>query len=845
MGDRSSIAQAKPSKHIISSIYGGASTYAKTYNTQNYSPSASQRQSWSPQSNKLSQSSTHQSRKSSLISSHYPEINEEDEDEESNPNNSYNNYIQYNEDEGPSAAFLSVESDSSSNPQIYNSNENLTGSILFSKPLDGSTSSLDETPHASLYVNNSDQRRQRSDQASTILKPPPQPFRQPSFFSNLRQSVNMASTLSTSLGSSAQNGSAELESIQLTQTLNESQINRIRGQKPKTNLYTDKRTILSNEGSGSSTPRGGNGIARSRNNDDEPPIDLAVDLKSGGSAPHTSLKNPLDHFHNNVLPGMSVPFDPEGFMPKEVDLEAQNDYAIDSDTDDEGPHASQSPFQNEPDNSFLAQDFPRHDVLWGNIYLGLISMMFATSLIIWLRTEVPLSTGPKPSPIRDTMYTMLQKSGRFFAFDIIVASAASIVWVFLLKRYSLILFYASIVTVPLCLTGLSVYPMVMSYRSTYGGNTTQDRAMRWTTIVPLAMAGFWCWFIYTGRSSLNRALGIIKLASSILSDNPPLIVLGYATVGSFTIASWVWMHMFTRLFLNGHATNSSGGWVFVLDTQTWILASFYTFMYLWSWGVVSGFQRATISAVVSQWYFYRNAFPQPLASDMTLEALQYSIGSQFGTICLSALLRLAVRLPLYVLPKRAMGYVQLAIYSVLPASVLALTNPLALSNAIINSQGLVESAQSISSLKYLDQGHNNPMEAIDKIGRRMSVGGRRMSSIDSTLGTTEQYIGGVKMDRRQHSWTAYRLAKMLLSAARGLVSLALGYGAWIHAARSSDGSLYGYAAGLMAGFIGWFVLGASEGVLSMVVDASFLCFAIDNAAKGGHCTEADRQFGGM
>lgn len=100
----------------------------------------------------------------------------------------------------------------------------------------------------------------------------------------------MASTLSTSLGSSAQNGSAELESIQLTQTLNESQINRIRGQKPKTNLYTDKRTILSNEGSGSSTPRGGNGIARSRNNDDEPPIDLAVDLKSGGSAPHTSLK---------------------------------------------------------------------------------------------------------------------------------------------------------------------------------------------------------------------------------------------------------------------------------------------------------------------------------------------------------------------------------------------------------------------------------------------------------------------------------------------------------------------------------------------------------------------------
>lgn len=690
----------------------------------------------------------------SLYSSRYKNsgIKEEDSDT-SNGNESYDSEDDDDEEaeEGnASPAFLSIDDNPASNIQFSPSN-----------PLESSVSSFDETPQPSLYVdddgtsnNVSFNYEPSSAQQVSSSRPSflPNPQNLKNSIINFKNSLNIASH---SFLSSPQTNPTEMESVQLTQTL--------KGKRVRNN----------------------SALQHYNNSDgEEPPDDIAIEK------PHYANKYQSDPLiDSDVLPGVAVPFDPSNFLPRQTDLEAQ-----DNDMSRFIPPEVQQP----------VNDMPKFDAVWANVYLGLISSMMATSLIIWLRTDVPSSV-----PFKDTMYVMLQKSGRYLFMDIFIASLASIVWIFLLKRYSIALFYLSIVTVPCVLFGLTIYPLIMSYRSTYGGNTTQDVVMRWTTLIPLSLGIFWCWFIYKGRGALNRALGIIKLATSIMSDNPPLVILGYASVGLFILATWFWLHIFMRVFLRGHTVLNHGTTGWVLDPKSWALAAFYIFMYLWSWGVISGFQRSTISAVVSQWYFYRNAQPQPSSADMTYVALQYSLSTQFGTICLSSLMRLVIRLPLVFLPRRAVGMFQLMVYNFVPTSVISLTNPLALSNAIINSQSLVDSAQAIASLRYLDHGYDNP-----------SV-------------------------RSGHSWTAYRLAKMLLTAARGVMSLILGYSAWVHAAMYSDGSLYGYMAGLIAGFIGWFVLGASEGILSMIVDAAFLCFAIDNAARGGHCTEADRHFGGI
>lgn len=47
------------------------------------------------------------------------------------------------------------------------------------------------------------------------------------------------------------------------------------------------------------------------------------------------------------------------------------------------------------------------------------------------------------------------------------------------------------------------------------------------------------------------------------------------------------------------------------------------------------------------------------------------------------------------------------------------------------------------------------------------------------------------------------------------------------------GSLYAYVVGLIAGAIGWGVLGAMEGVLAGVVDACLVCWGSETGAGGG------------
>jgi len=95
----------------------------------------------------------------------------------------------------------------------------------------------------------------------------------------------------------------------------------------------------------------------------------------------------------------------------------------------------------------------------------------------------------------------------------------------------------------------------------------------------------------------------------------------------------------------------------------------------------------------------------------------------------------------------------------------------------------------------------------------------------------------------KHPRTAYKLSKMLLTATRGVTALTLGTGAWVAARDNNGGSGYGYIVGMIAGAIGWGVLGATEGCLSNIVDACLVCVGSEGP-NAGHCREAQAVFGG-
>lgn len=164
---------------------------------------------------------------------------------------------------------------------------------------------------------------------------------------------------------------------------------------------------------------------------------------------------------------------------------------------------------------------------------------------MWLHTE------EAKFPL-DNVYRTIQSSIHLLTVDTLLAIAVSLIWMYLLRSFVKPLLYLILVSVPIILVGLSMYPLIMSYRGKWDGDAPQDKAMRWGSIFPAAMAGLWVYFAWRGKNALGRAIGIIQLACKILGENAALVLLSFGTLGTICVFTWVWVGMFTRVFWVGN-----------------------------------------------------------------------------------------------------------------------------------------------------------------------------------------------------------------------------------------------------------------------------------------------------
>ncbi|CAK7271716.1 hypothetical protein SEPCBS119000_004747 [Sporothrix epigloea] len=485
----------------------------------------------------------------------------------------------------------------------------------------------------------------------------------------------------------------------------------------------------------------------------------------------------------------------------------------------------------------------RHDAFFAWIYLIALASLFATFVLVYLHTSEP-SDGKK-QPWGDTIYTTLLSSIHLLAVDTLVSVIVALVWLAALRSFTRYMVGIIIVAVPVILISFSIYPFVSSFQGGKTGSTGfQDLVMRWASLIPAISAAIWIYLMWKGRSVLRSSVEILEFSSRILAANSALVLVGLGCLILVVFWTWAWLAMFTRVFLGGSFSSKLSR--FVISSSTWWLGVYFVLMYIWTLSVLSGVQRATTGATVSQWYFHRNVQPAPSSNEVVMAALHHATTTIFGSVCLSTLLALAVRLPLLVLPGRLANGLGLFFYSFIPTPVAALTNPLTLTYGAIHSQNLTASSQGLSQLSFL-----SPETPTTTLTPRAFQARQRRKRYGE-IGMSAPLL-------------PYRLAKLLLHAMRFLMAMALGFAGWVITARqlrialpdghggSIRGSAYAYVVGLVAGFIGWGLLGAMERILSSIVDAVVICYGSETrmaisagvgSGGGGYCMEAAYLFGG-
>ena len=141
------------------------------------------------------------------------------------------------------------------------------------------------------------------------------------------------------------------------------------------------------------------------------------------------------------------------------------------------------------------------------------------------------------------------------------------------------------------------------------GETIQDKAMRWGSVIPGLIGVWWTYKMWKERHSLTRAVSIIALSGKVVRENKALVAFSFSVLGGFIVFTLIWVLMFSRIFLRSSKivdggilasaffTDSAIPWV--IPTSSWLLGAYYILMYLWTWGVFSGIQRFLGSSRVS------------------------------------------------------------------------------------------------------------------------------------------------------------------------------------------------------------------------------------------------------
>ncbi|KAH6848385.1 hypothetical protein B0I37DRAFT_327003 [Chaetomium sp. MPI-CAGE-AT-0009] len=473
-----------------------------------------------------------------------------------------------------------------------------------------------------------------------------------------------------------------------------------------------------------------------------------------------------------------------------------------------------------PASPIIEGEIFKHDAFFGWLYLIAQASLFSTFVLVMLHTD------RGDGPLGDTIYTTLRASFHLLAVDTLVSIIVSFVWLAALRSFVKPLVALVMVAVPVILISFSLYPFISSYQSTDGSTRLQDTVMRWAASVPAISAVVWIYLVYKGRHAIQSAVGILEFSSRILAANSALVLIGMACLAVVVVWTWVWLLMFTRVFLGGSFSSRLAK--FIISTSSWWLGVYFVLMYLWTLSIISGVQRSTTAATVSQWYFHRNAVPAPSSKEVVSAALGHALTTIFGTISMSTLLALAIRLPLLVLPRRFANILSMFVFSFIPTPIAALTNPLTLTYAAIHSQPLAMSAKGLSQMDFI-----SPQRP-----------------------TTTLTPAALPKNNRHSPLLPYRLAKLILHATRFIMAIALGFAGWVMTARQLKveqgnghgvrGSAYAYVVGLIASFIGWGILGAMEGILSGIVDAVVICYGSEKrmaTGPGGYCMEAAYLFG--
>ncbi|KAG0232924.1 hypothetical protein BGW42_007833 [Actinomortierella wolfii] len=443
------------------------------------------------------------------------------------------------------------------------------------------------------------------------------------------------------------------------------------------------------------------------------------------------------------------------------------------------------------------------------------AILYILAMIAYFILGIVLLFTTSSAPITDhiyTVYKVIKSSAGMLTFVILISAGLGALWLLTLRTFARPVVLMTVFLVPLLALSLFIWSLVTAFKgpkSEGGKRDPQDTGLAVLSVLPLLLALVFQAVIYFKRQQIARTTDIIELACDILKDNPDMFLVSFGLMVIHVVFAAIWLVFFSRVFLLGHVESSSttteaARWV--LERNFYPIAAFMIFIFLWTSAVLGNIQRVTLAGVVSKWYFHRHEPFTYQSSKIMQPILVNATTSSLGTICLGGLFIAIVQALVLTLRYSQKKLKQHSF----PLFVF-------LATCCRFIEGLVENF------------NNYTLIYVGITGESLFSAARSAS----------------KIFRRNLLWGLMSdfLTKLVLYINSMMLSVLTGFSAYIFATHTLR-SPYGYVVGILASIIPYFVTRFFTHIMSITVDATFLCYAIDLDTNTCHSNKAHSAFGG-
>ncbi|CAO3590233.1 unnamed protein product [Absidia cylindrospora] len=446
------------------------------------------------------------------------------------------------------------------------------------------------------------------------------------------------------------------------------------------------------------------------------------------------------------------------------------------------------------------------DPFFTALYVLCLAVFILSGLIILFTTN----SHSIENYAKGTTFGTIKDSAGLLSIMMAISLITGTVWIYVLRKITKTIVWGTIIGVPVTFLGLFLWAMTESLHKHYfypSDVTRQDASLTGLSFLPLVIGLFYVYTVYSNRHRIRKTISIIELACDMIRFNPGIILVSLILLVAFILFTIVWITLFNRLWLLGYLTKTGSSLgVWVVNNNAYLLATFYIFMYLWTAAILINMQRFVISAITAQWYFHRNEAIGQHPEKAWQVALVRASTTSFGTLAFGGLVLSIVQF-LHLATRYMKSYTKksrpfVAVISVVLGYIEALINQI--NHYVIGLAGITGDGFCLAA------------KSGTKIFRRNLISGLMGDLITRLV----LYVGAL------------------------VISFASGLAAYIFAGHQLHSS-HGFIVGLVAAIVPMYISQFFSYTMMSIVDATFLCYAIDLDTGTIHLSAAHDVFSGF